>query len=643
MKAFSAILSLSLILALSPVCAQEFLVPLQTAPAADNVHSAAKPAASGIRLPFFDDFSNYVGAPDARLWLPSGALVNRDYDRFPPTVGMVTLDALDAQGQLYAKSKIGLFPADTLTSCNIRLDSVWSPSQRALTLGDSVCLSFFYLPGGGDSSMWMRVGSCPGPNDSLILEFWNPSERVWKDVWHTVGIPVDSLKAHTGYRWQHAAVMIRLREYLSPDFAFRFRNYCSFDDVAQMGLLGNTDQWLIDYVSLDVNGSVDNRYSRDIAFVGSAPSFLKHYVAMPARQFRPDDMAEEISMTITNRHSVPAAAYYSYSVYAPDQSLLHFYDGGYVTAPTFFPGENYQEDPVHATPQVAFSFPLRNDPAVYSVVHVVKEGVSSDDYPQNDTLRFKQVFDNYFAYDDGVAENGYGVISTTAATVSLSMMFPLRVEDTLTAVDLYFNRTLNAGNEAVGFYLAVWSDAGNGPGSLLYKDASPRRLQFDGLNRYCRYLLEREVVVSGNIYVGFIQTSADYINLGFDRNHDVSDRLFYSYGGDWHHSVLQGALMLRPAFGASAVIGINSPKRDLLSAKVYPNPVSEYLYIDFDNGSASVPLACFVDIYNTQGKCCLHSPIQPSFDLRLLPSGLYLMRVSDAQGNIVALKKFIKK
>lgn len=41
-----------------------------------------------------------------------------------------------------------------------------------------------------------------------------------------------------------------------------------------------------------------------------------------------------------------------------------------------------------------------------TIEHGVREGVRGMP-PQNDTIRFTQVFDNYYAYDDGTPENGY--------------------------------------------------------------------------------------------------------------------------------------------------------------------------------------------------------------------------------------------
>ena len=90
----------------------------------------------------------------------------------PPSVGMVTLDALDGNGNLYAQASTNPFTADTLASQIIRLDSVTGTYQRKLKASDSLYLSFFYVPGGWYGNQWELVGEAPSTNDSLFLEFY---------------------------------------------------------------------------------------------------------------------------------------------------------------------------------------------------------------------------------------------------------------------------------------------------------------------------------------------------------------------------------------------------------------------------------------------------------------------------------------
>ncbi|MBR3550403.1 MAG: hypothetical protein IKO09_00185, partial [Bacteroidales bacterium] len=134
------------------------------------------PVRSGqaVRLPFVDDFSNYSGYPDPRLWRDDQGYVNTGFAVYPPSIGVVTLDALDAHGQIYAHASRQPFPADTLTSNPIRLDSNLQ-QHRQMLVSDSLYFSFYYQPAGASKTYpaggWQIVGDAPEHSDKLILEF----------------------------------------------------------------------------------------------------------------------------------------------------------------------------------------------------------------------------------------------------------------------------------------------------------------------------------------------------------------------------------------------------------------------------------------------------------------------------------------
>ena len=131
-----------------------------------------------VMLPFFDDFSNYTGAPKPSLWTDRQAFVNNSYPVVPPSIGVATLDALDANGLIYPHADTQPFGADTLTSNPIRLDynNVY---HRPMQIADSIYLSFYYQPGGASRSYppveWERIGDHPETDDSLVVEFGYPT------------------------------------------------------------------------------------------------------------------------------------------------------------------------------------------------------------------------------------------------------------------------------------------------------------------------------------------------------------------------------------------------------------------------------------------------------------------------------------
>ncbi len=545
---------LGLLLCVLSVSAQEVLLPLK------HPTSESGKSAEVLTLPFFDDFSDTTIS--LSKWDLGGSNVNQGYAPLPPTVGMVTLDAFDVNGNLYPTAVSQLFGGDTLVSYAIRLDSVFSPYPRGLASGDSIYLSFFYIPGGGYGNMWERVGDSPEDQDSLVLEFYAPNTGVWHNVWSISGCEADSLYARTGNYWQFVDLLIEDTTFLQNGFRFRFRNYCSLDNMTKKGILSNADQWNIDYVVLDAGRRCGDSTARDLAFVNPAPSLLRNYQAMPAKQYTPVEMKDTLSLTITNLYSEELASNYGYRILNEDGEDIYTYTGGYENVPVYWLGNRYQTSQPHARPALDYAFPEgMRAPAVFTVEHGVREGVTGDAHCQNDTIRFAQIFDNYYAYDDGTAENGYGITSTSSK-VRLACQFQLNVEDTLKGVMLYFNRTLLDENEDIRFSITVWDDADGMPGNIIYKDENRRKPIFGGFNKYVCYDLEEPLMCSGTIYIGFEQTTPDYINLGFDRNNDASSHIFFLTSATWQSSILHGALMLRPCFGRLGSLSINSSLDD---------------------------------------------------------------------------------
>ena len=602
--------------------AQEVLLPLQWGPVASpSVKSADEP----VQLPFFDDFAMPTAMPSATLWNNGGASTGNGAGLMPPTVGVATLDAVGADGKLYDGAAAGLFMADTLGSRAIALDG--------LRPEDSVVLSFYYLPGGGMGDLWLRIGDAPEVNDSLMLEFYRAADSAWVPVWSRGGTEVDSLVAATGRAWQYVAVAITDTAFFNDGFAFRFRNLCSVAATSKPGLAGNCDYWHLDYVLVDQGRSILGEPEfRDVAFVDPAPSLLAHYQAMPARQYCQSEMATTLAMTITNLFSSPLATQYQYAVLDAEGDTLYRYDGGFENAPAFLPGGDYQTAQAHAAPMVEYAFPEGIEREEYTIVHTVREGVGGDIHGGNDTVRFRQVFADYYAYDDGTAENGYGLTST-ASRVYLAYRFDLNNEDTLTAVDMSFNRSLNAENEDVPFYITVWRCHNGMPREVLYRDHSGRRPVLEGLDGFHRYVLEESVVVSDSIFVGFEQTNNYFINIGFDRNCDASDRIWYLTGTEWQRSILRGSLMMRPCFGAAATVGIEHVGENAIG--MYPNPANEGVRIE--GMSADVQ----VWIYDMTGKLVV-SAKGNHIETRGLPEGVYVVRCVDGE-KAVAMEKLIIK
>lgn len=614
-----------------PAFGQEVLLPLSS-----GQHHALPKSNDTLRLelPFFDDFSNYDGLPDTKRWLTYDAFVNKDYAPEPPTVGMVTLDALNANGDLYPHASTNVFTADTLASQIVRLDSLTGVSRRKIQPSDSVILSFYYLPGGWYGNMWERVGDSPSEQDSLFLELYSSIDSCWVVAWATGGFDADTSRLASRWPWKYVSVKIDDIRFFTDRFQFRFRNYASLDVNPKNGIAGNCDHWNIDYIYLNYNRTVADSIFRDVAFVEKAPSMLANYRAMPALQFQPSDMASALEMKMVNRYNQTLASNYSYTVYNAADQEIGSYSGGYENIAPFFPTGHYQDMTVHSAPPVNFSFPAMTSPTEYRVVHVLREGVGGDNHTCNDTIEFRQVFSNYYAYDDGVPENGYG-LTATGNRVWLAVRFDMNTEDTLTAFDMFFNRTRGGENEDIRFQLCVWDCHNGKPGTLLYKDEAKLNPEFEGFNKFHRYALSQPLVVEDSLFIGFEQLSTDFINLGFDRSNDSRERIYYRAGNEWMQSILRGSVMMRPVFGSAALTSFDEIQP--LTLSVYPNPANDILFINITDDSETL----WMTLYDMQGRIVRRCPYTHSLSTAELPCGLYLLRINDSNNGRQTTTKII--
>lgn len=581
-----------------------------------------------IFLPFIDDFSNYVGIPNPDKWESFGAVVNSSYQFNPPSVGVATLDATDIYGKLYAHATFSPFYADTLASRSIRLDSVLSPYGIALSPSDSVYLSFYVQPAGGSGKQWEMIGSRPSSEDSIILEFYS-LETGWNRIWSMGGEHADSLYNRYGSYYKYVLIPITDQTYFNKEFRFRFRNMASLSNSSLSSYIGNCDQWNIDYVYLNRNRSFEDTSRRDLAFVEPAPSMLKRYQAMPSRQFKQDEMADSLHIKIVNLADMALSSTYKYEITNESGMRIYSYDGGFENISPYSQTQQYQTSPNHARPTVDFVFDINPDRwYAFDITHTIKEGVGQDWLPANDTIRFKQIFEDYFAYDDGTAENGIGVEPISGS--HLAVRYDLNENDTLSAVDIYFNTSLGEGNFKP-FFICVWTCENGLPAEMIYKSEKliPRS---DSLNRFARFVLDESIVLpAGSFFISLQTKGNDYLNIGFDRNTNSSEYTFSKTGSDWQQSFEKGSVMMRPYFGYRASVGLNEV--DASKIKIYPNPASTKVYLQNCDGLLK-------RLFDMNGRMLLQTR-KNEIDISRFDCGIYILQFAD-EGRTIYHEKIIK-
>ncbi len=592
---------------LNPLYSQEFVTGLVRNKALEDASNANRFALKRatslndtLQLPFFDDFASTSIYPDQRLWTDSFAFINSQFPVNPPTVGVATLDALDQHGAIYSTASYSSFQADKLTSKYINLNY---PADS------NIYLSFFYQAKG--------LGHMPKATDSLLVQFFAPKQNKWKRVW---GIPGDSLRP-----FKQFIIQIKDTAYLNKAFRFRFMNYASISQsIADHGKEGDNSDWNIDYVYLNKGRNSQDTVLNDLAVMTPLPSLLSYFEAIPWAHF---PYASDELMAIGK-----TSVYYHY--YSPILNKLLSLDY-YLTIkssnPTYSYAMNNTDNIVSGTTYLREPYYdklnyVTQDSAIYQVTFFLhQEGVNSNkSFMWNDTVRREQVFKDYYAYDDGTAENGYGLLGSGTKNASVAYQFVSYMADSLRAVDIYFNDVYKDAN-AKYFDLTVWDSFNGSPNNVLMSKADTTFFPvFKSRNHFIRYILDKPIAITDTFYIGWIQTTDGFLNVGLDVNRITFQKMYYNINGPWQISSIKGALMMRPVFGKSISTGIIN-KIVLPSLRLFPNPTSEQISIEFENQDN---LNLNVSFYDLSGKLVLSTITNGKpLNISSLENGMYVVRI----------------
>jgi hypothetical protein len=593
--------SLNIILLICCFCSakgQEITVGLQSNPFLNNkILLQSKSAVDTVNLPFFDDFSGNSIIPDNKRWEDKYVLINNTYSKNQITSGIATFDALDDAGNLYETASSARFEADRLTSLPVNLKYVAS---------DSIFLSFYYQPGG--------LADLPEDNDSLTLQFYAPAEDKWYSVW----------KANGGTWHNFKAVILKIDQskYLRKGFKFRFKNYVTLSaNLSDPSLIGNCDIWNVDYVLLNKNRNHADTVFHDVAFRAPLRSLLKTYEAMPARHFRQiylQEMGASVPVHYRNNDIIIRNITRDFKIWdVYKNSLVKYFSGGATNiAPQT--NEDFNAD-------LIYTFDTDNkDSALFKVTAWLITDVF--DPKENDTLVYNQVFNNYFAYDDGSAEEGYGINGLGSRNARVACRFRSYVKDTLRAISICFNDSYVNSNKRA-FDLVVWGDNNGIPGDVLYTRENVTVEKGSTINGFYTYPLTTPVPVNGAFYVGWKQRSETFLNAGFDINTSGGTRQFYWINGNWNQSTAAGTIMIRPTVGSPLTTSINEINyKTTNTLRFWPNPASDYITIDPE--SIQVSGLTYISISDLQGRILMKVPNTGRIDISSLHDGIYILILS---------------
>ncbi|MGM0532647.1 MAG: T9SS type A sorting domain-containing protein [Bacteroidota bacterium] len=599
-----------------------------------------------LSLPFIDDFARGVGYPFDGLWEDNDAYMNYQYPVDPPSIGVVTMDALNGEGMLYPNANSTGFEADKLTS---------KPIDLELQPSDSVYLSFYYQPGGRGDTLGGEF------QDSLVLQYYSPDSLRWQSIWSVSYSEEDTLykrnylsgttnKIYTGSlghrKFYQAIVPVTKEKHLRKGFRFRFRNYASLSDPNDIpSMAGNIDHWHLDFIRLDKNRTHRDTIINDIAFVKPLESLLINYESVPWEHWL-DAKDREMgnNLYITYRNLGDKVWNISREFEIIDRmwnNETETFTGGTGDDIPPYTSETYPRD-------IDYIFPDNGrDSALFEIKSYLVTDTLSERAPYrwNDTIRYFQKFYNYYAYDDGTAENGYGIPGEGSENSRVAIRFRNYTPDSLQAIQIYFNQTLDNASKN-SFKLVVWEDDNGKPGRVIYEQQGLKPVYEDSVNQFHNYILkEKPFLEAGYFFIGYQKYSIDMLNVGFDVNNVNNDKMFYNIAGTWNPSELKGTLMMRPVFGdhieytETSSDEESNPSQPETGFDIYPNPAKNKLNVDLEENNYD---DFTYSIFDVQGRAVIKErKLKRTVHLENLSPGMYLLKLKNRLNHSVEVKKFL--
>ncbi len=600
---------------------------------------------------FFDDFTTYGDNtfPVSTNWLDQNATITYNFADSVISYGVVTLDCFDSKGRV--NGTVGYqSPSDTLTSKQIILDD---NSGYYLT---------YFIEGGGN-------GDAPEAKDSLVLEVMAPKSQEWLRAWSTPGFQSNNFKQ----------IFVQINDSLTVDstFQFRFTNYISLsakEVQGNEGALSNSDNWHIDYIQVKkANDTTELKKLNDVALTKKPLSSLKEYSLIPYNHLQNASSYAREEIGIWYRTMFPERAsnldigrsHIFLNTDYNDTLEVFGLDGGVQTSVGPVDTINVYDAFKFQYKTSTYSNQTSGTYQVKSYVTLTTENI--DQYLWNDTVSRTEYYRDFYAYDDGGAEYGFGIAGEDAYNTAFASEFEpyltYNTSDTLTGVYIYFNMTADLYTADMEFQVAVWdyetSKTGTNttykPGDVIYYTDEDNLYTPDttieksstqnSTDAFMRIDFDEDVLISDRFYIGIIQYTDEFLNVGYDLSNDSKDKTWYFSDNSWTsiknlQSIPSGSLMIRPIFDhyeyTSSVSNASSITSEIT---LYPNPTQDVLNINTDiEGSLKAR------IYNTTGQLVYDQDnIYESIDLNQLPHGLYIINLYNQSNKRIHSQRILKK
>lgn len=562
-----------------------------------------------LNLPFFDDFSD--SSKYSKHFEDNFVSVDYTQAILPPSIGTVCFDAIDNnQNFYYSYSRSGI--ADYLTTKPINL---FFPGDNSIFLS-------FYIQAKG-------LMEKPEVQDSLVLQFYAPLLDKWNTVWS---------KSNDGdISFKQIILKISDDIYLQKGFKFRFYNRVSMPSNQYPSYVSDCDYWFVDYIYLNKNRSIVDTIRKDIAFQNIVKFKFDDYQKIPYNHYKSEYLSINHNFYINFRNNENKARTIDsmYFVFHDKQNVL--------SNDTLFLGSyNFAGfDDFHLERQnVNFSFPIISDDYLNLILETKLKTDTYDSTCNNVIKQEKQISVTY-AYDDGTAENGYGLYGDGTLYAYVAQKYYTYKDYYMTGMQVYFNKTLN-NVQPYYFYAVVWenNDKKGVPAEIVYEQEG-FDVNHNRLNNFQTYKFSEPVLVTDTFYVGWKKTVEEIMNVGIDINSTVNNYKFYNINGTWKESSADGVLMIRPIFGDVSLANNDEQKSEEILFNIYPNPVENILSYQIEQSlSKSIDIR-IIDLNGRISKSQHSNSDYGTIDVSSLSQGFYIFEIIDQ--NKVYRKKFIKR
>jgi hypothetical protein len=430
-------------------------------------------------------------------------------------------------------------------------------------------------------------------------------------------------------------IPIKENRFLVEGFKFRFRNRASLPKNKDYpDMRSNVDYWHVDYIRLHGNRVVSDTILRDVAFVSPLNSILKNLTSLPWAHFEPAYNTvlypiasgryknnDTISRNVTRSLTIIEPAYgVVYKPGVPTAQDLQGMEDTAVNFPFIYPFDFNRGD----SALLRFKAALRTDEI---------------DPKVNDTIIHDQLFKDYYAYDDGTAEAGYGLRGSGSSGGLVAMRYNSYKPDYLGGIYISFNQVYDSLNLGYYFKLVVWDDKEGQPGSIIWEDEKDYKVEYPSTYPgFVKYQFSEPVPVDGPFYVGWRQYNQYILNAGIDLNHKLSNSImYYNIQGIWQVSEAPGVMMFRP-FIFDETTGVAKSKEASTSLQIYPNPAKDLIYFNIPEADKNSLLR--IEIIDASGRIMRQIETRSgSMDISDLSQGIYYIRTTS--GSIIYHSKLL--